>query len=141
MALFPYFLAVKTDYLEFSLDDVRLGAVGDIDQCVQAVFICPEIIGIEKNDIVALSPFQAEVLRGSRSVIGFVENPYSAVKTAVFIAYGGRIVCASVIYKNQLIIAQRLGNHAFNAFAQVLFCIEDWNNYRNFHTLFLGAGG
>ena len=70
-----------------------------------------------------------------------MENLYSAVKAAVFIAYGGRIVCASVIYKNQLIIAQRLGNHAFNAFAQVLFCIEDWNNYRNFHTLFLGAGG
>ena len=73
--------------------------------------------------------------------LGFVENLYSAVKAAVFIAYGGRIVSASVIYKNQLIIAQRLGNHAFNAFAQVLFCIEDWNNYRNFHTLFHGAGG
>lgn len=65
----------------------------------KSVWRKPEIISIDKYDILASSPFETIVLGGGWAVVVFVEYSDAMVVSCIFVADGARRILTAVIYE------------------------------------------
>ena len=117
------FLSVLIHIYIFAFYDICMMLFSQAVQGGKCVWRKPEIIGIDKYNILAFSPFETIVLGGSRAVVLFVEYSYSMVVICIFVADGARRILASVIYEKQFKIFICLSENAFYSGMDVFFSV------------------
>lgn len=85
-----YLLSVLIHVYIFAFYDISMMLFSQAVQGGKSVGRKPEIIGIDKYNILAFSSFETIVLGGSRAVVLFVEYSYSMVVICIFVADGAR---------------------------------------------------